>query len=190
MPGLGFTGRAKSGLLQFVPPAGNVIANWMGAGTGGSFGLPDTWSASTVAGVAFSVLSRTPFRGGNIIEVQFAGTATAGGSAFLQLGSGISGAVIPGQIWRQRVLLEAVGTPSPGLMTFQGQWRNSAQGFLATMSGASASGTIPGAEIAPADSTAPASSAYCGLFLLRSFSAGQAVNVRYRIFAPTLYRIS
>lgn len=180
--------RRASGL--YVPPAGNVITNWAGLGTGGTGGLPDGWTATTVAGVTFSVLGRTPFRGGNIIEIQFAGTASAGGNAAIQLGSPLSGVASPGQVWRQRVFLEAVGTPSPGLMTFQGQWRTSAPAFLGLMAGVTASGTIPGAEIAPSDSTAPANTVYCGLFLLRTLTSGQTVNLRYRVFAPTLYRVS
>jgi len=186
MIGVGMTRRA-SGL--YVPPAGNVIANWRGAGTSGTGGLPDGWTAITVAGVTFSVLSRTPYRGGNIIEFQFSGAATANGNVFIQLGSGISGVAAQNQAWRQRVFLEAVGTPIPGLMVFQGQWRNSAQGFLATMNGTTTTGVITGNEIGPADSIAPANAAFCGLFLLRSVTSGQAVNIRYRIFAPTLMRI-
>lgn len=174
----------------YQPPPGNVISNWRAAGYGGTSGLPDGWNMGSAPGVMFSVLSRTVFRGGNIIEFQFAGTATAPGNMFVQLGSGVSAVVAPGQVWRQRIFAEPVGNPLPGPMQLQGQWRNSAQGFLATMAGANAVGLIAGPEIAPADSVAPANAAYAGLFIIRTVSAGQTANLRYRIFAPTLWRVS
>jgi len=183
------TVRLGLGNRNFVPPAGNMVANWAGAGTGGTSGLPDDWTATSVAGVTFSVLSRTPYKGGTIIEFQFAGTASAGGACFIRPASLLAVAA-PGQVWRHRVFSEAVGVPSPSQMELRLHWSDAAQAFLSAGSIAGMGGAMAGPEIAPADSVAPAGAAYCRLFFYLLVNSGQSINLRYKVFAPTLRRIS
>ena len=182
--------RGGGGVPDFVPPSGNAIASWRGTGTGGASGLPDGWSAATIAGVVLSVLSRTPYRGGVIIEAQFAGTATASGAIYIIPGGFLAASVAPGQFWRPRLFSERVGSATPGDLACNIHWRNASSVYLGAGPGAALNGNITGPEIAPADGTAPATAAYAAMSLNRSITSGQAVSLRYRIFAPTLVRVS
>ncbi|MCA0399821.1 MAG: hypothetical protein LCH38_03295 [Proteobacteria bacterium] len=186
---IGFAKPRRGAPVAFVPSSGNVISNWSGAGAGGTSGLPNDWFAVSVAGVVFSVLSRTPYRGGTAIEFQFAGTTSAGGAVYVRPASLLAPAA-PGQVWRHRVFSEAVGTPSPSQMEWRIHWSDASQAFLSAGAIAVMGGSLSGSEIAPADSVAPASTAYCRAFFYLSVTAGQSINLRYRVFAPTLFRIS
>jgi hypothetical protein len=187
---LGFSRIRRSGLSAFSPPAGNVIGNWAGTGTGGTGGLPDGWLSTTIPGVAFSVLGRTPYRGGNVIDFQFVGTTTVGGAIVVQPASSIIATVAPDQIWRIRLFAERVGVAAPAEMTARVHWRTSAQAFIAAGNSAPINGLIAGPGIAPADSLAPATSALAGMFLFAQIPTGQLVNLRYKVFAPTMVRVS
>lgn len=184
--GLGLT--MPKGGDTYSPPAGNVISNWRGTGTGGTSGLPDGWTATTVAGVTFSVVSRTPYRGGNIIEFQFVGTATGSGSLLVQPAANNVGVAAPGQVWREEVFAEPVGTPTPIGLVYRISWRSSSA--LVGVGGSLAlNGTIPGAVLG-LNSTAPASTEFLGPFFFAAITSGQVVNTRYKVFAPTLLRVS
>lgn len=191
MVGLG-VGLRPQGADVFSPPPGNVIPNWRGTGTGGTSGLPDTWFGAFPAGVTLSVLSRTPYRGGNIIEVQFAGTSTGAGNCAVYACAYAGFAAAPGQVWRNSMFVEPVGAQTPGEMLITGEWHNSGGGFISGLPLASpASSTIATGPLNPADGTAPALTAFVTApEIVRFVGSGVTVSMRYKIFAPTLWRVS
>lgn len=180
--GFGYV-RAASGL--YVPPSGNVVSNWAGTGTGGTNGLPDGWSGGAPAGVTLSVLSVTPYRGGNIIEVLFSGTATAAGNCLIQPNANSAAVCAPGQTWAMAGFIEPVGTPLPLAMLIRLSWRNNVLGFISTSPGSSIAGTITGAAQVES-AVAPASANYVWAHFVQSINLNDVVNLRYKIFAPTL----
>lgn len=182
--------RAKSAL--YLPPAGNVVTNWKGTGTGGTNGLPDGWAGFFPAGVTLSVLSRKPYRGGNIIEFQFAGTSTAAGNCAIYACAYTGFAAAPGQVWRNSAFVEPVGSQSPSRMAMTGEWHNSGNAFIAGLPlAALTAATIAAGPTTPADGTAPALTSFVAAPELVLFvGSGVSVNLRCKIFAPTLQRIS
>lgn len=177
--------------LLFQPPSGNMIANYAGSGTGGTNGLPNGWTASWVAGVTFSVLSRTPYRGGFIIEFLFSGTAAGNGACNIFFSSATAIPASAGQTWRHRIYGERVGgAASPGEVGLTGHNLSASVGWITSFPSANINGAITGPQIAPADNVTPANTAYLYPHFYRQITTGQVVNLRYKIFAPVLWRIS
>lgn len=184
--GVGVATRAKA--KRYSPPAGNVITNWRGTGTGGSSGLPDGWSINAMpSGLTLSVLSRTSYKGGQIIEFQVTGTAGATGDIrILPGGTNANQApytAAPGQVWRSSVFAERV---SGNLMDLRMIVRTAANGFVSWAGITSLGGTIATGPTVTPDTTAPATTGLVGLVLFLGVTSGQVVSTRYKVFAPTL----
>jgi len=180
---------AFSNDAAFVPPGGNVIANWAGIGTSGTSGLPTGWTAAVLSGVTITVLARTSYRGGNIIEYQFAGTAAASGSIYVSPGGLTGAAAAAAQVWSQRIYAEPVGAQSHAT-TCAIHWRNASALYLEQSTGVTMNGTIAGAPASPASATAPATTAYAAHVMAAIITSDQAVSIRMKVFAPILWRIS
>ena len=182
---------AEAGILDYVPPPGNVIANWRGTGTSGTGGLPDGWFGVAPTGVTLAVLSRTPYRGGTIVEFRFSGTAAASGNCAVFSGPYVGYPAAPGQVWRARLWAESVGAQTPSSMNVTGEWHNSSNVFIGGIGNTTiGSASITGAPLAPADAAAIASTAFVAAPAFILFvTSGQTVNLRYKVFAPTLTQV-
>lgn len=187
---LGIGLHRRRGIPAYSPPAGNVVTNWRGAGTGGTNGLPDGWNASLPAGVTLSVLSRTPYRGGFIIDFQLSGVAAANGNCLIQPSGTIDAPCAAGQTWKSSVFVEPVGTPLPSGMISRLSWRDGVLAFVGTSASVPLTGSIAGNPVTET-AVVPAGVSYAWLHLiLAGVTTGQSVSLRYKIFAPTLWRVS